>query len=248
MSREAKTYPYLAAVVLLGLAPTSGVSGAEEAKANAEKGWIRLFNGKDLSGWKARPNGWAVEEGGVLARRKGAGYIWTEQPYGDFILDLEFKLAKGTNSGIFIRTANTRNAVQTGIEVQVLDSFGKAKVGKHDCGAVYDCLAPAKNAVKKPGEWNRIQVTCKGPKIEVVLNGEQVVDMDLDKWTQARRNPDGSRNKFGTAYKDMPRRGHIGFQDHGKPVWYRNIRLKCLDATRRGEGGASKEEAKAGKK
>jgi type 1 glutamine amidotransferase len=189
-------------------------------------GWIKLFNGQDLAGWIAKPGSWAVEDG-VLAR-KGGGDIWTEQPFGDFVLDLEFKLDRETNSGVFLRTANIEDCVQTGIEVQVLDSFGKEPPDKHDCGAIYDCLAPMKNTVKKPGEWNHAVITCQGSRIQVELNGERVIDMNLDQWTQAGQNPDGTPNKFKTAYKDMPRRGRIGLQDHGKPVWYRNIRSKPL--------------------
>jgi hypothetical protein len=112
--------------------------------------------------------------------------------------------------------------------VQVLDSHGKPKPDKHDCGAIYDCLAPSKNAVKPAGEWNSLRLTCRGPRIEVVLNGAPIINMDLDQWTAAHKNPDGTENKFSTAYKNMPRRGRIGFQDHGKPVWYRNIRIKPL--------------------
>jgi hypothetical protein len=82
--------------------------------------------------------------------------------------------------------------------------------------------------VNKPGEWNRYTITCKANKIHVVLNGEAVIDMDLDRWTEAHKNPDGTPNKFNTAYKDMPREGHIGLQYHGQPVWFRNIRLREL--------------------
>jgi hypothetical protein len=61
------------------------------------------------------------------------------------------------------------------------------------------------------------------------MNGEQVIDMDLGLWTEPHKNPDGSNNKFDTAYKDMPREGHIGFQYHGDPIWFRNIKIKQLD-------------------
>jgi len=189
--------------------------------------WRWLFNGKDLTGWIAKPGSWMVEPDGVLFAR-GGGDIWTENEYGDFILDLEFKLAKSGNSGIFLRTGNIKEWLHTAIEVQVLDSYGKTKVGKHDCGAIYDCLAPRQNCVNKAGEWNHYTITCKANKINVVLNGKRIIDMDLNLWTQAHKNPDGTPNKFNTAYKDMPRVGRIGLQYHGCPVWYRNIKIKVL--------------------
>ncbi|KKL93748.1 hypothetical protein LCGC14_1871630, partial [marine sediment metagenome] len=135
----------------------------------------------------------------------GGGDIWTKEKYGDFVLELEFKLAEGTNSGVFLRTGSIEEWLHTAIEVQVLDSYGKGKAGKHDCGAIFDCLAPSKNMVKRPGEWNHYTITCKASKIGVVLNGEQIIDMDLDLWTKAHKNPDGTPNKFNTAYRDMPR-------------------------------------------
>jgi hypothetical protein len=113
--------------------------------------------------------------------------------------------------------------------MQILDSYGKDEVGSHDCGAIYDCLAPGKNVVLPAGEWNHVVLTCNDSLITVVMNGDRIIDMDLDQWTEPHRNPDGSPNKFRTAYKEMARRGHLGFQDHGKPVWYRNIRIKVLD-------------------
>jgi hypothetical protein len=61
------------------------------------------------------------------------------------------------------------------------------------------------------------------------LNGEQIIDMDLNKWTEAHKNPDGTPNKFTTAYKDMPRIGNIGLQYHGTPIWYKNLKIKSLD-------------------
>jgi len=207
---------------------TQGPAGAGHATQG--DGWEPLFNGQDLTGWVCNPGSWEAE-GGVLTR-KGGGDIWTEQRFGDFVLDLEFKLDKETNSGVFIRTGSIKEWLHTAIEVQVLDSHGKDKPDLHDCGAIYDCLAPSKNAVKPAGEWNRYVITCRGPKIEVVLNGQPIIDMDLDRWTEAHKNPDGTPNKFNTAYKDMPREGHIGLQDHGKPIWYRNIRIKRLDTAK----------------
>ncbi len=188
-------------------------------------GWKELM-AADLSDCTFKAGAWTVEEG-VLAR-KGGGDIWTKERYGDFILDLEFKVDPRSNSGVFIRTADINDCVQTGIEVQVYDSFG-AQPSKHGCGAIYDCLAPEKNTVKKAGEWNRLTITAIGSRIMVAMNNERIISMNLDDWTEAGKNPDGSPNKFKTAYKDMARTGAIGFQDHGNPVWYRNMKIREID-------------------
>ncbi len=193
------------------------------AACAAEPKAMDLFNGKDLSGWKGK---WVVEDA-ALAWKQGAGDIWTEEKYGDFVLDFEYKVAKGTNSGVFIRTGNPRDNVQTGLEIQIFDSFGK-QPGKHSCGALYDALAASTNAEKPAGEWNRMVIMAKGPKLDIQLNGAKILEADLDKWMEPEKNPDGSKNKFKKALKDFPREGYIGFQDHGGAVWYRNIRITKL--------------------
>lgn len=190
-------------------------------------GWQHLLGGQDLTGWIAPPDAWAVRDG-ILGRVGPGGDIWSEQTYGDFILNVEFMISPGGNSGIFFRTGDIHDCVQTGIEMQVFDSFGRESLGKHDCGAIYDCLAPSKNAMRPPGKWNHVKITCIGNRIKVEMNGQPIIDMDLDKWTEPHKNPDGTENKFRTAYKDMPRVGRIGFQNHGDAVWYRNVHIKPL--------------------
>jgi len=100
-------------------------------------------------------------------------------------------------------------------------------MGKGSLGGLYDLVAPKVNELK-PGEWNRYTITCDGPKISVVLNGQLVSEANLDLWTEARKNPDGTANKFDRALKDFARSGYVGLQDHGSPVWYRNIRIKRI--------------------
>ena len=156
-------------------------------------------------------------------------YLWTKEKYANFILELEFRVPDGyANSGVFLRTSDLSDPVYTGIEVQVSNSFGKKITRGGTAGAIYDCLAPTKNAIKKAGQWNHYRITCKDNKITVVLNGERVLDMDLDRWTEPRKNPDGTPNKYPKALKDFAREGHVGLQDHGRPVWYRNIRIQRL--------------------
>ena len=188
-------------VVLAGLAAVSGIKGAGAAD---EKGWITLFDGKSLEGWTdvagQKPSaGWVVEEGAV-ARKTKAGDIWTKERYGDFVLELEFK-ATG-NSGVFIRTDNPKDNVQTGIEIQV-DKPGSP--GKHSVGAVYDLQAPTKNA--GTDGWNKMVITARGSVLKVQLNGEQIIDMNLDRWSEPGLNPDGTKNKFKTALKNFKREG-----------------------------------------
>ena len=189
---------------------------------------ISLFNGKDLNNWtQNKAGGWEAKDGILGPSAKPGGYIWAKGKYDNFELELEFKMSKRCNSGVFFRT-DPSNPVQGGFEIQILDSHGKAKVGKHDCGALYDALPPSSNPTKPAGEWNHMKLTVNGASVKVVLNGKQVVDADLDKWTTPRKNPDGSRNKFRTALKDLPRTGSIGLQYHGQPVWFKNLKLKKL--------------------
>jgi len=202
-----------------------------------EEGFTSLFNGRDLSGWLTGPdNAWVVQDGVIALEREFDGrehnldYLWTKETYGNFILELEFKTGERANSGIFLRTPDLKNPVYTGLEVQVSNSYGRDRLTRGGtAGALYDCLAPTKNAVKRPGQWNHYRITCRDNLIQVELNGEKVIDMDLDRWTEPRRNPDGSTNKFPRPIKDFARKGHIGLQDHGRPVWYRNIRVMRLD-------------------
>jgi hypothetical protein len=195
-------------------------------------GWKLLFDGKTLDGWKATgdPKGWKVENGEIANLANGGGMLASTGQYGDFILSIDVKYEKGANSGIFFRWANLDDPVQRGIEMQILDSYGKQKPDKHDFGAIYDCLAPTKIACKPAGEWNNVVLACRGNRIFIDVNHKRVLFMNLDRWDTAHRNPDGSDNKFRTAYKEMPRKGYIGFQDHGHKVWFRNIKIKPLNS------------------
>jgi len=188
---------------------------------------VALFDGTDLTAWKMDKEGaWIAKNGELQPAEAGAGgYVWTKEKFEDFTLTLEFKMSKDCNSGVFFRT-DPKNAVQGGYEIQVMDTAAKTDLGKHDCGALYDALAPSVNAAKPAGEWNTMSITCKGPKVTVVLNGKTVVDADLDQWTTGNQNPDGSKNKFTTPLKDLPRNNHIGLQYHGHPVWFRAIRVE----------------------
>ncbi len=200
------------------------------------QGFVSLFNGKDLAGWQPAVN-WTVENGAITLKNRtdrqehNDNYLWADRKYGDFVLELEFKVAPGTNSGIFLHTSNPKDPVQNGIEIQVASSAPGRPLGKGSIGGIYDLVAPVANPLK-PDDWNQYTITCQGARISVVLNGQKVSEADLDQWTDARKNPDGTPNKFDVPLKTFAHTGYLGLQDHGTPVWYRNIRIKPLTSSR----------------
>ena len=202
------------------------LAGAARAADAEDGGWRSLLGGADLAGWTSAAGqqpgrGWFVEDG-ALVRKEPAGDLWTRDRFGDFVLDLEFWTTG--NSGVFIRTDKPTDNVETGLEIQIERPVWWAP-GKHSCGALYDGLAPTKEASKKDG-WNHLVITARGPKITVLMNDEPIIDADLDRWTEAGKNPDGTTNKFHTALKDFKREGPIGLQHHGAVVQFRNIMIK----------------------
>ena len=197
-------------------------------------GWILLFDGKTLKGWTTniKEQSKAPVQDGSLNPHECGGYMLIhEKEWSDFQLSLDFKLSKGCNTGIFVRTFPLDpppgwNVGLNGIEIAVDDT---KTTGYHDTGAIYDLVKPKKNAMKPAGEWNHIEITCDRNIIRVVLNGEKVSQMDLDEWTEPEKRPDGTRHKFeGKAFKKHPRHGYIGLQDHGQPCWFKNIKIKPL--------------------
>ena len=189
------------------------------------KGWRDLF-ATDLSNTVA-PGQWGFEKGELVAKNHET--LWTKESYGNFILDLEFKVAKESNSGVFLRSGDIKNVLKA-LEIQVHDSTDGSKYGM--VGAIYDAMPPSKSMAKPVGEWNHFTITCKDSLVTVVFNGTEVIRADLNNWPVAKTNPDGTPNKFPVALKDYARQGPIGLQGlHGKaqaPVWYRNLKIKTL--------------------
>ncbi|HEX8077688.1 MAG TPA: DUF1080 domain-containing protein, partial [Chthoniobacterales bacterium] len=142
-------------------------------------------------------------------------YLWSKKQYKDFEAEFEYKVAKGGNSGFYFHVGDLKEPVKKGIEVQIYDSGSKAKDAKlndHDSGGIIPGIPPTKNAAKPAGEWNKMRVTVQGNKVTVELNGVVVNDVPLD----------------AKSIKDRPSTGYIGFQDHGLPLWLRNIRVRGL--------------------
>jgi hypothetical protein len=196
-------------------------------------GWILLFDGKTLDNWQTSsktPSRVGVEDGSINPHGSGGYMMIHQKTWGDFILSLNFKISKGCNSGVFVRTYPLtprpgKDVGFNGIEVAIDDT---TTAGYHDTGAIYDLVKPTKNAMKPAGQWNHLMITCAGPKLSVELNHELVTQMNLNEWTFANRRPNGSQHKFDIAYKDHARFGYIGLQDHGSPCWFKNIKIKPL--------------------
>jgi hypothetical protein len=189
-------------------------------------GWKNLF-APDLADALFKPGEWVVEDGVLVA--KGGGTIWTKEAYGNFVLDLEFKVAREANSGVFLRTGDIKN-ILSALEIQIHETTDGTKYGM--AGALYDAKPPGKNMMKPAGEWNRYTITCRDSGLTLIFNGAQVLNIDLNDWAEARKNPDGTQNKFATALKEYARVGPIGLQGlHGQeaaPVWFRNLKIKVL--------------------
>jgi hypothetical protein len=219
----------LLALCSLGIVVSDNSLTPEEKAA----GWILLFDGSTLNGWKTsneRPSRVPVEGGAINPHGCGGYMMIHEETWADFTLALDFQISKGCNSGIFVRTFPLQARLGkdvgfNGIEIAIDDT---TTAGYHDTGAIYDLVTPLKNAMKPVGEWNHFVITCDRSVITVELNGEHVSRMDLDEWNAPNRRPDGSEHKFDVAYKDHPRRGYIGLQDHGKACWFKNIKIKPI--------------------
>ena len=194
--------------------------------------WTPLF-AADLSNAKAPKDVWTFKDG-VLTASKDQN-IWTAKEYDDFILDLEFKLDAGTNSGVFVYNTDLKKWIDYSIEVQILDDGHPSWANvppTWKCGAFFGLKPPAKAAGKKPGEWNRMTITCRDQRINVLLNGQAVNQIDLSRWTSARKNPDGSDIPpwFKVPKADIPTRGRVGLQGkHGNvPIYFRNLKIREL--------------------
>jgi len=220
---------------LLVVAMVTRVRAADEVPPKAHpdtKGWEDLLK-EDLSNAVAPKGVWSFTDG-ILTATKDQN-LFTQKQYENFILDLEFKTADGTNSGVVVHCSNIKKWIPNSIEIQIADDHNP-KWGKADptwrCAAVFGHLAPTKSVVKKPGEWNRYTITCVGSMVYVMLNGETVTTMDMTKWTSGKENPDGSKipGWLNIPVAKLPLKGHIGFQGKhaGAPIFFRNLKIKEL--------------------
>jgi Domain of Unknown Function (DUF1080) len=201
------------------------------AAAAVEKEFRVIFDGTAGTGWilcdkKPLPKD-NVQPDGLNPHGTGSYLVVHETKFGDFVLEFDYKLTKGCNSGVFIRVSDLKDPVPTGIEVAIDDT---SEAGMHDSGAFYDLVAPKENAQRPAGEWNHMTITARGPKMTVTLNDKEVSTINLDEWNEPGKRADGSKHKFdNVAIGKLPRTGYLGFQDHGSDCWFKNVKIKELD-------------------
>ncbi len=218
-----------------------------------DDGWRHLFDGHTLTGWRNYGRGandirkWTVQDGTLALVQEGPFPMWDllksvifggpsgdliyyRETFRDFELSLQWKISPGGNSGIFYLVADEKeNAVWgTGIEMQVLDNEGHAdgQIANHRAGDLYDLIAAKPETVRPPGEWNDVLLRIKENHIEHWLNGVKVLSVE-------RGSSEWDTLVGASKFAQMPRFGksavgYIALQDHGDPVWYRNIRVRDL--------------------
>ena len=204
--------------------PKGPVPAGAQTPCPEGDGWVDLLDATHAAGWKNVTDTkdiFEIKDGVLHVYGRSwwpLRYVGYEpETFGDFDLHVEFKVARGANSGVFLR-AQAANPVHRGFEVQVLEDFGHAPT-KHSCGSIYDVVTPMFNMSLPAGEWNSYDISVAGSSVSVTMNGWLVVQTDMSKMAL----PYG---KFKMAYAEMPRDGLLLFQDHGGEVWYRNVVIR----------------------
>ena len=201
--------------------------GYQLTEKEKEEGFVTLFNGRNLDGWTGDKVSYKVEDGMIVIEpgNDGGGNLYTEKEYSDFVFRFEFQLTPGANNGLGIRTPLEGDAAYVGMELQILDNtapvYANLKPYQYH-GSVYGVIAARRGFLRPIDEWNYEEVTVKGTKVRVELNGAVIVNGDIaesrDKGTADRADHPGLKNS----------KGHIGFLGHGSVVRFRNIRIRPL--------------------
>jgi hypothetical protein len=194
--------------------------------ADRDTGFVSLFNGKDLTGWKqigGKEGVWTAEDGLLVSRSGGGGWLSTDKTYSDFVVRLEYRMEPGGNSGVFLRAPREGNPWIEGMEIQLLDDrhpkYEKMNLKPSQyTGSIYGVVPPKKSAIKPAGQWNRIEITARGRHVAVVINGEKVVDANLEDHLAAAKEHPGILRK----------EGYVGLQSHDERIEFRSLEIKTL--------------------
>ncbi|MFW6157476.1 MAG: 3-keto-disaccharide hydrolase [Balneolaceae bacterium] len=208
------------------------------------EGWELLFNGESAEHWRGYnqedfpEEGWEVEDGVLTVAEPGqGGDIITRNKYENFEFEIEWKVERGGNSGIFyfVLEQPDQAIYWSGTEVQLLDDANHPDAqagedGNHQSGSLYDLIPAEPQNANPHGEWNTIRIVVEGAHVEHWMNGEKVVEYErwTPEWYEMLRN---SKFECHPEFGDL-REAHIGLQDHGGEndiVSFRNIKIKELD-------------------
>ncbi|MDO4551852.1 MAG: DUF1080 domain-containing protein [Planctomycetia bacterium] len=194
----------------------------ELSQQEKEEGFVMVFNGKNLDGWRGDTKGYIPENDCLVC--KPGGNLYLPKDYSNFIFRFEFKLTPGANNGVGIRCTPGKNAAYHGMEIQILDNYAEVYKDLKPYqfhGSIYGVVPAKKGATKPAGEWNTEEIYAKDGRIKVTVNGQVIVDADIweiEETMDGQEHP-GLKNKSGA----------IGFLGHGDQLRFRNIRIKELD-------------------
>jgi hypothetical protein len=213
-------------LITVGLVLVEG-KPSQSKEDKVPEGFTNIFNGENLTGWKAtgKTEQWTSEPGVIVCKGGGGGWLLTEKEYGDFEFRCEYKWSKeGGNSGVALRTPDKGDPAYVGMEIQLIDdeNWEKANGFKlqtwQNTGAIYNVQAPKLQNNKPIGEWNAVRIVAKGRNITVELNDKELVKANLD--------------DYKDKYQDHPgltrEKGHVGFQSYNIRVDFRNVYIKEL--------------------
>ena len=250
MKRKITVPVVLKSMILIVLGLLLSCTGRQDSASTTDavsqtEEWISLFDGETLDGWK-RYNAdeigplWRVEDGAIMCDGKGhgegspedGGSLITLETFGNFELELEWKISEGGNSGIMyhvVEKPEYSHAYVTGPEYQVMDDSRSSGSAKNLAGSNYDMYAAPPTKILKPvGEWNTAKIVYNEGKVEHWLNGEKVVEFDENSEDFQERYEQSKWATDDYPYWNTYKEGSIALQDHGAQVWYRNIRIRKL--------------------
>ena len=226
-------------IILLALALCITGCASQQVSVN-QRGFRPLFPDQTLSGWRVASwrdvsepaeepgEAWRFHDGVLEGTGQGT-WLVSKEPYGDFVLELDWRIDRGANAGVGLRFPPAGDPAYRGMEVQIVDGeryYRGRGEPRQRTGSIHNAVPASQQAANPPGQWNHYRITARGPRISVVLNGQTVVDVNLAEHTRPV-------NETGAPpLAQRPRTGRIGFQNLSGGLELRNIRIKRLAADR----------------